>query len=59
MCAMRINPKENNRMDYILKVATSTFQHIIDTSHEIKSKRKHKNQTQSLTPYNPESRNAL
>ena len=57
-CAMRINPKGKNRMNFILKGATSTFQHVIDTSHEVKSKLRQKNQTQSLTPYNLYPRNA-
>ena len=38
-------------MNYILKGATSTFQHVIDTSHKVKSKWRQKNQTQSLKPF--------
>ena len=58
-CAMRINPKGKNVMVYSLIGATSTSQHVADKSHVTKSKRIQKHQTRSLTPYNPEPRNAL
>ena len=46
-------------MVYSLKGVMFTAKHLIDTSHVNKSKRRQINQTQSLTPYNPEPRNAL
>ena len=56
---MRINPKGKNVMVCSLRGATSTSQHVIDTSHVTKSKRRQNHQTRSLTPYNSEPRNAL
>ena len=49
-CAMRFNPKGKNRMNFILKVATSTFQHVIDTSHEVKSKLRQKKSNSIFNP---------
>ena len=56
---MPINPKEKNLMVYSLKVATSTSQHVIHTTHVTKSRRRQKNQTKFLNLYNPEPRKAL
>ena len=39
-CAMRINPNGENVMVYSLRGAPSTSQHVINTSYEIKLKRR-------------------